>query len=156
MYQCIFPHLVQTSASTHSVAGLCIFKNVLEAFPSKFKKLLNIERVRLLPNCIFNKQQLAERKKKNKQASCFTTPSDDRTRREGACDRGTDASSDYGWRVKERMEKKRRAERASRWPWCENKPDKSPGEPRQPGADGVQGCQSTPKQAKHPFLISQW
>lgn len=75
------------------------------------------------------------------------TPSDDRTWREGACDRGTDASSNYGWR-----EKEKKAGRANRWPWCENKPDKSPGEPRQPGYDGVQGFQSTQNKLNTTFF----
>lgn len=62
MYQCIFPHLIQTSASNLSVAELCIFKNILRGFPSKFKQLLNIEWAMAATKLsIFNKQQLAEK-----------------------------------------------------------------------------------------------
>lgn len=62
MYHCIFPHLIQTTASTLSVAELCIFKNILGGFPSKFKQLLNTERAMAATKLsIFNKQQLAEK-----------------------------------------------------------------------------------------------
>lgn len=104
MYHCIFPHLVQTPASTLGVAELCIFQNLLGGFPSKFKQMPNIERA-AAPSKLSRSQQTTTGREERRR--CFTTPSDDRTCREGACDRGTDASSSHGWREKGREREKK-------------------------------------------------
>lgn len=145
MYHCIFPHLVQTSASTLGVAELCIFQNLLRGFPSKFKQMLNIERVAASSKLSsLNKQQLAEKSGAVVSRHPQTTEREGRERVTGGLmrHRATD-----GGRKREK-----KTERANRWPWCENKPDKKSRRAASTGLWWSPRMPVNPKQVKHHFF----